>query len=98
MMQNLLTKAENIELKIRQMLNRLEMLKKENAFLKEENKNLVEKLKQQKGIIQDLELKSSYKQPDTKENLSETEKEAIKKEIDSHVDEINQVIEAIRTL
>ena len=46
-MQGLLKKAENIELKVKQLKTRLEMLDKENAFYREENKNLVEKLKQQ---------------------------------------------------
>ena len=54
-MQGLFKKAQNIELKVKQLKTRLEMLTKENAFYKEENKNLVEKLKQQKGVIDELE-------------------------------------------
>lgn len=97
-MQRLLSKADNIELKIKQILSKIEMLKQENAFVKEENKNLIEKLKQQKGIIKELEVKSNHIDSDKISNLSDVDKESLRNEIDAHIDEIDQVIDVLRTL
>lgn len=96
-MQSLLKKAENIELKAKQLKNRLEMLEKENAYYKEENKNLVEKLKQQKGIIKELELEANHKVPGTSENLDSAMKAEMIEKIDGHVKEIDQVIDVLRS-
>lgn len=73
------------------------MLQKENAFLKEENKNLVEKLKQQKGIIKELEIKFNHIEPIAPGKLEEAKKEVIRKEIDTHIEEIDQVIDILKT-
>ncbi len=95
-MQKLFTKADNIELKIKQILSKLEMIQKENDYLKEENKNLAEKLKQQKGIIKELEIKSNHKEPESPKKLSDGEKEKMRNEIDAHIAEIDQVIDVLR--
>ncbi len=96
-MQALLNKAKNIELKAKQLKNRLEMLEKENAFYKEENKNLVEKLKQQKGIIKELEIEAKHKVPGPPEGLDSAKKAEILEKIDAHVNEIDQVIDVLRS-
>ncbi|WP_235298040.1 hypothetical protein [Portibacter marinus] len=96
-MQELLRKANNIELKAKQLRSKMEMLEKENAYFKEENKNLVEKLKQQKGIIQELELKANHKVPGTPENLDSPQRAEIISKIEGHVKEIDQVIEVLRS-
>jgi predicted nucleic acid-binding Zn-ribbon protein len=95
-MQGLLKKAQNIELKVKQLKTRLEMLDKENAYYKEENKNLVEKLKQQKGVINELEstINNKANKPEQVENAQKAE---IKSKIDAHVREIDQVIDLLRT-
>ena len=97
-MQRLLTKADNIELKIKQILSKTEMLQAENAFVKEENKNLIEKLKQQKGIIKELEIKSNHIDSNDISKVNEADKESLRNEIDAHIDEIDQVINVLRTL
>lgn len=97
-MQKLLTKADNIELKIKQIISRLEMLKKENTFVKEENKNLIEKLKQQKGIIKELEKKSNHIDSVESSSINSDDKESLRNEIDAHIEEIDQVIDVLRTL
>lgn len=94
-MQGLLKKVQNIELKVKQLKTRLEMLTKENAFYKEENKNLVEKLKQQKGVIDELESTINNKANDP-EQLESAQKSEIKSKIDAHVREIDQVIDLLR--
>lgn len=96
-MQNLFSKADNLELKIKQILSKREMLIKENDFLKEENKNLVEKLKQQKGIIQELEIKTNHIKSEKNGNLSDDSRESIRNEIDAQITELDQVIDALRT-
>lgn len=96
-MQALIKKAENIELKVKQLKNRLAMLENENAYYKEENKNLVEKLKQQKGIIKELEIQANHKVPGTPEQLDATKKAAIIEKIDNHIEEIDQVIDVLRS-
>ena len=96
-MQRLLKKADSIELKIKQMISKLELLEKENAFLKEENNNLIEKHKQQKGIIKALELKSNHKESEARESLNGDEKAKIKNEIDAHIEKIDQVIDVLKT-
>lgn len=95
-MQGLLKKVDNIELKVKQLKNRLEMLSKENAYYKEENKNLAEKLKQQKGVITELESTFNNKS-NTPEQLDDAQKAKIKSKIDAHVSEIDQVIDLLRT-
>lgn len=95
-MQDLFSKVENIELKVKQVVAKLDMLKNENAYLKEENKNLTEKLKQQKGIIKELEIKSNDIQPESLEKWNE-EKAALKNDIDNQITEVNKVIEILKT-
>jgi len=96
-MQELLDKAKNIELKAKQLKSKMEMLEKENAYYKEENKNLVEKLKQQKGIIKELEIEANHKVPGTPDGLNSVEKTEIIKRIEGHVKEIDQVIDVLRS-
>jgi len=95
-MQGLLKKAQNIELKVKQAKTRIEMLEKENAYFKEENKNLVEKLKQQRGVINELETAFNNK-TSTSEQLETAQKAEIRSKIDAHVKEIDQVIDLLRT-
>ena len=94
-MQGLLKKANNIELKVKQLKTRLEMLDKENAYYKEENKNLVEKLKQQKGVINELESTFNNKS-NAPGQLEPAQKAEIVSKIDAHVSEIDQVIDLLR--
>ncbi|GLR18559.1 hypothetical protein [Portibacter lacus] len=95
-MQALLKKASNIELKVKQLKTRLEMLEKENAYYKEENKNLVEKLKQQKVIINELENKANHKESNSNQ-LNPDQKKEFRNKIEAHVSEIDQVIDLLRT-
>jgi FtsZ-binding cell division protein ZapB len=94
-MQKLFSKADNIELKIKQILSKVELLKKENDFLKEENKNLVEKLKQQKGIIKELEIKTNHIE-EGDERLSDASREGLRNNIDAQITELDQVIDILR--
>ena len=103
-MQTLLKTAKNIELKVKQLKSRLEMLEKENAFYKEENKNLVEKLKQQKGLLdqhanrkKELEIQANHKVPGEKERLDSAVKAELIEKIDGHVKDIDQVIDVLRS-
>lgn len=96
-MQKLLARTDNIELKIKQTISKLEILKKENEYLKEENQNLVEKLKQQKGIIKELEIKSKHIEPEAKGIIGDADKASLRNEIDTYIADIDQVIDVLRT-
>ena len=96
-MQDLLSKANSIELKIKQLKAKYELLLKENAYLKEENKNLSEKLKQQKGLIKELEIKSSNKESKAPSGLTSEERTKINAKIDKQIDQIDKTIDLLRS-
>lgn len=91
---NLLERIDNIELKVRQLAQRLERTKRENTDLQLENKSLQAELDRQHGITKVLNDKLEQAQRalgSTQEEQPE-HAEQLKHQLDQYIEELNKCI------
>lgn len=92
-MQNLTEHIEEIENKVRRVLQKIEELKEENSVLKQKNNRLLIQLEE---LSQNQEMQQIISPPTlpVKENKRE-DIEGIKKELDHYIQEIDQTIQLL---
>lgn len=91
---NLLERIDNIELKVRQLAQRLERTKRENTDLQLENESLKAELDRQHGITKVLNDKLEQAQRalgSTQEEQPE-HAEQLKHQLDQYIEELNKCI------
>lgn len=93
-MANVEKQLEDLEFKIKQIARKIELIKDENIQLVKENTELRELLDQKQDIVS--------KQPATiefeGEKSGEEEKNRLRAELDSYVEEIDQCIQLLETI
>ena len=96
---NLSDRIDNIELKVRQLILKIERLQNENVALEEKNKQLKADLDRQKGTVDALKNKLEFTQrvmDQQKEEESDDSKH-LKEKIDHYIREIDKCIEWLQT-
>lgn len=91
---NLLERIDNIELKVRQLAQRLERTKRENTELQQENKSLQAELDRQHGIIKVLndKLEQAQRALSPAQEEQPEHAEQLKHQLDQYIEELNNCI------
>lgn len=94
-MQAILEKLQRIEIKIKEQLNELATLNRENSILKQENNDLTAIIDRQEERLKELEKKllSENKEPDRT-----GDQEAVKKKLEHYIEEIDKCIEMVNAI
>lgn len=92
---NFLERIDRIELKVRQLVQRIERLKLENAGLKEENQKLKADLDRQRGTVSALthKLEQTQQSLDTQREGQPKQSDQLKQQLEAYIEEINACIE-----
>ncbi len=92
---NLLERIDNIELKVRQLAQRLERLKQENAGLRQENTTLKADLDRQRGTVSALsnKLEQSQRALGAQREVQPKQSKELQQQLDQYIEEINHCIE-----
>lgn len=90
-MANVENQLENLELKIKQIARKIELIKDENVQLVKENTELRELLDQKKNVVSKQPAAIEFEG----ERSGEEEKNKLKAELDSYVEEIDQCIQLL---
>lgn len=94
---NLSEKLENIELKIRQLAQKMERLQVENGALLDENKRLKAEIDRQKGTVGVLKNKLELTQQAFGQEREDHSNGELKEQIDQYIQEIDKCIDWIQT-
>jgi regulator of replication initiation timing len=96
-MQSQLDNLDGIELKIRQLVQRLSLLKEENMTLLHKNSLLNKEIEKLKINIEGMNSKTApVKEPKVQTNGDLFEKQEFRSEIDSYIEEIDKCIEILK--
>ncbi|NRA52206.1 MAG: hypothetical protein HRU12_24010 [Phaeodactylibacter sp.] len=92
---NFLERIDRIELKIRQLVQRIDRLKLENADLKDENQKLKDDLDRQRGSVSALtnKLEQTQRSLDLQREGQPEQPDQLKQQLEAYIEEINSCIE-----
>lgn len=92
---NFLERIDSIELKVRQLVQRMERLKLENAGLKKENEKLKAELDHQSGTVSALthKLEQTQRSFDPQREGQPKQSDQLKQQLEAYIEEINACIE-----
>ena len=92
---NFLERIDNIELKVRQLVQRMARLRQENAGLKEENQKLKADLDRQRGAVSALthKLEQTQRSLDTQREGQPEQSDQLKQQLETYIEEINACME-----
>ncbi len=92
---NLSEQIDSIEIKIRQLVLKMERIQKENAELQEENQLLKTELDRQKGAVHALKdkLEKTQRVVDSQRNGKTEQSEKLREQLDQYIHEIDKCIE-----
>ena len=92
---NFLERIDRIELKIRQLVQRIDRLKLENADLKDENQKLKDDLDRQRGSVSALtnKLEQPQRSLDLQREGQPEQPDQLKQQLEAYIEEINSCIE-----
>jgi chromosome segregation ATPase len=94
-MQALLDKLNSIESKIREQLEELATLRRDNSTLKQEKEKLSAIIDRQKESLKELERKLLAEK---QEQDGSEDKEAVKKKLEHYIEEIDKCIEMVNAI
>ncbi|MCB0570172.1 MAG: hypothetical protein KDC66_10430 [Phaeodactylibacter sp.] len=92
---NLSEQIDSIEIKIRQLVLKMERVHEENTALQEENKQLKAELDRQKGAAHVLKdkLEKTQRVVDSQRNGKTEQSEKLREQLDQYIHEIDKCIE-----
>ncbi len=92
---NLSEHIDNIELKVRQLVLKMERIQNENAALREENQQLKAELDRQKGTVSALKdkLENSQRVLDLQREEQPEHSKKLREQLEQYIHEIDQCIE-----
>lgn len=92
---NITERIDSMELKVRQLVQKLERLQRDNTALKEENRTLKAELDRQTGAVEALtyKLEQSQQALNTKRKPQPEDSEKLQQQLEQYIEEINKCID-----